>query len=297
MIARNLIPNDKLYKMMFERNYKVFGKKITKLKDTPIMIIGLGGVGGVLAELLVRMGFNKLIISDGIRYKLSNINRQIGATFLTSLVNRPKVDVMEQRLLEINPLLEITSLKTNPRDNFDIYLEKAKEYGVTIIANCIDVLEDQIKIAELSRLIGAKMIIGGVIGDGTEGIVGIFLPNGLKYEEIVPFLNTQKTKMSINVVENSLKNMWFSKYKNSLPKEVLEGYITNLQHEAFPTFTPIPWIIASFMSIEIGKIVLGFGEPIYIPKILYYSSVHNQLEILNIEKDNKVVEKIFPWRP
>lgn len=74
-----------------------------------VIIFGVGGVGSWCAECLVRSGIRRLTIVDSDRVCATNINRQLMATTLT--VGRPKVEVLRQRLLDINPDAEVTALE------------------------------------------------------------------------------------------------------------------------------------------------------------------------------------------
>lgn len=106
-----------------------------------IILFGVGGVGGWCAEALVRSGVRHLTIVDADCVAESNINRQIMATTLT--VGRPKVEVLRQRLLEINPEAEITALqKLYCEENADEF--RLDDYDYVIDA--IDSLKDKISL-------------------------------------------------------------------------------------------------------------------------------------------------------
>lgn len=84
----------------------LFGEEgINKLKNCHVAVFGIGGVGGYAAEALVRGGIGEITIVDNDTVNESNLNRQIIA--LTSTIGRKKVDVMQERLLDINPRLKI----------------------------------------------------------------------------------------------------------------------------------------------------------------------------------------------
>lgn len=83
---------------------------LDKLKRSRVAIFGIGGVGGYVCEALVRSGVSSFDIIDKDVVSLSNINRQIIA--LHSTVGRPKVDVMKERMLDINPLVTVNTYKT-----------------------------------------------------------------------------------------------------------------------------------------------------------------------------------------
>ena len=72
-----------------------------RLKAARVAIFGVGGVGGYVAEALARSGVFQLDLIDKDTVSLTNLNRQIIA--LHSTIDRPKVDVMKERILDINP--------------------------------------------------------------------------------------------------------------------------------------------------------------------------------------------------
>ncbi|MCL1958911.1 MAG: tRNA threonylcarbamoyladenosine dehydratase [Spirochaetes bacterium] len=81
---------------------------LEKLKKKNVLVFGAGGVGSWCAEALVRSGIGKIGIVDFDTVCESNINRQAEATVNT--LGRVKVDVLKQRLLEINPECEVTAV-------------------------------------------------------------------------------------------------------------------------------------------------------------------------------------------
>jgi tRNA A37 threonylcarbamoyladenosine dehydratase len=91
---------------MHDRTALLLGdKSIRRLNAVKVAVIGLGGVGGIAAEALVRAGVGRIVLVDSDRVALSNLNRQIVA--LHSTIGRLKVDVMRDRLLDINPALSV----------------------------------------------------------------------------------------------------------------------------------------------------------------------------------------------
>ena len=76
-----------------------------KLSQSTVAVFGIGGVGGFAVEALARSGVGHLVLIDADEVSESNINRQIIATHRT--VGRPKVDVMRERIGEINPEISV----------------------------------------------------------------------------------------------------------------------------------------------------------------------------------------------
>ena len=92
-----------------------------KLRSSRIAIFGIGGVGGFVAEALARSGIFHLDLIDSDSVSLTNLNRQIIA--LHSTVGRPKVDVMRERILDINPEADVRTHQCfflpETKDQFD----------------------------------------------------------------------------------------------------------------------------------------------------------------------------------
>ncbi len=93
-----------------ERMYPLFSfEQIKRLQNSHVLIAGLGGVGGFAAEALARAGIGKFTIIDGDKVEPSNINRQIIA--LHSTIGKSKVELIADRIKDINTQAEIISIK------------------------------------------------------------------------------------------------------------------------------------------------------------------------------------------
>lgn len=89
-----------------ERTLLLLGEeKLTRLASASVLVVGVGGVGAYAAEMLVRAGVGNITIVDGDSVSMSNINRQLLA--LHSTVGRRKTDVLKERLMDINPCLNV----------------------------------------------------------------------------------------------------------------------------------------------------------------------------------------------
>ncbi len=90
----------------FLRTQMLLGEdKMNRLAKARVAIFGVGGVGGYVVEALARSGVGSFVLVDSDKVSVSNINRQIIATHKT--VGQYKVDVMRDRILEINPNAEV----------------------------------------------------------------------------------------------------------------------------------------------------------------------------------------------
>ena len=111
----------------FTRTELVIGKDaIEKLHNSCVAVFGLGGVGSFVVEGLVRAGVGKFILIDNDDVDITNLNRQIHATHNT--IGKYKVDLMEQRILEINPDAIVKKYRTfyMPENKEDILLPVTK---------------------------------------------------------------------------------------------------------------------------------------------------------------------------
>lgn len=94
----------------FSRTELLLGKEgMERLKNARVAVIGVGGVGGYVCEALVRSGVGSFDLIDDDKVCLTNLNRQIIAT--RSTVGKYKVDVMKERMLDINPDVQVETYK------------------------------------------------------------------------------------------------------------------------------------------------------------------------------------------
>jgi tRNA A37 threonylcarbamoyladenosine dehydratase/predicted adenine nucleotide alpha hydrolase (AANH) superfamily ATPase len=124
---------------------------LEKLAHTSVLVVGIGGVGSWCAEALVRSGVGKITIVDFDMVDVTNVNRQLQATSRT--VGCVKVEVLQQRLLEINPRCEVTAWKKI------FSRENAAEFGIEkmdYVIDAIDSLECKLDLIETACAAGVK---------------------------------------------------------------------------------------------------------------------------------------------
>lgn len=91
----------------FSRTKLLIGEEgIKKLKEAKVAVFGIGGVGSYTAEALARAGVGNLVLVDKDDISITNVNRQIHSTIKT--VGQAKVEVMRERILDINPEAKVT---------------------------------------------------------------------------------------------------------------------------------------------------------------------------------------------
>ena len=138
----------------FERTISLFGEeRFALLQNKKVLVFGVGGVGGYAVEALARSGIEHFCLVDGDVVSESNINRQIIAT--TKTVGRPKVEVMKERILEINEnaVVETKQLFYLPENASEIDFEK-----YDFIIDAIDTVTAKLDIIERATLLNKKII-------------------------------------------------------------------------------------------------------------------------------------------
>ena len=100
----------------FSRTEKIIGKNnLSKIKNTSILIVGIGGVGGSALEMLARSGIENIVVADFDQFEESNLNRQILS--LQSNIGLLKVEAAKDRIKDINSSINIYLIKDKIDDN------------------------------------------------------------------------------------------------------------------------------------------------------------------------------------
>ena len=126
----------------FSRTEMLIGNEgIEKLKDAKVAVFGIGGVGSFVCEGLARSGIGNFILVDFDKVDESNINRQLIATVKT--VGKYKVDLMKERILEINP-------DANVEVHKEFYMDDSETNIITedlsYAVDCVDTITSKISI-------------------------------------------------------------------------------------------------------------------------------------------------------
>lgn len=126
---------------------------MTKLHDSRVAVFGVGGVGGYTVEALARSGVGALDLIDDDKVCLTNLNRQIIA--LHSTLGKPKVEVMKERILDINPACQVNTFQT-------FYLpENADDFDLTrydYVIDCVDTVTAKLELAQRCHNLGVPCI-------------------------------------------------------------------------------------------------------------------------------------------
>ena len=138
---------------MWSRITRLIGQDgLEKLIGKSVLIVGIGGVGGYVAEMLARCGIGRVGIMDFDVVDISNINRQIIA--LNSNIGECKTDVMKSRILDINPDCEVVAI--NSRFNADS--AAVLDGGWDYVVDAIDSFEEKVALICLAKEKGLNIV-------------------------------------------------------------------------------------------------------------------------------------------
>lgn len=185
-------------KEQFSRTAQLLGNEnVEKLFDKHVIVFGGGGVGGYVVEALARSGVGKISIVDNDVVNESNINRQIIA--LHSTVGMQKVEVLKNRILDINPECQVFVY------NQFFLPENSKDFDFSIydyVVDAVDTVTAKLEIIKKSKESNVPVISS--MGTGNK-----LNPMGFKVSDI------SKTKVCplARVMRNELKKRGISKVK------------------------------------------------------------------------------------
>lgn len=221
----------------FIRTENLIGKEnLYKLNNSHIAVFGIGGVGGYVTEALVRAGVGNIDIIDNDTISESNINRQIIAT--TKNVGKFKVDVMKERILDINPNVQVNAFNV-------LYLPNtANEFDFSKYDYIIDAVDNvTAKIELILRANESNVPIISSMGTGNKLDPTAFEVSDIYKTEVCPLAKVMRTE---------LKKRGIKKLKVVYSKE---KPITNQRPPASISFVPsvAGLIIASEVIKDIIK--------------------------------------------
>lgn len=175
-------------KEQFERTQRVIGTEgVDTLKGSRVLIFGVGGVGSYVAEGLARAGIGHLTIVDKDVVDVTNINRQIPA--LHSTIGRPKVEVMAERIRDINPdcIIHERRIFFMPGDDSIDFAEY--DYVVDAVDNVTA------KIEIILRAKAADVPVISSMGTGNKLNPGMFRITTLDKTKVCPLAKVMRKEM------------------------------------------------------------------------------------------------------
>mgnify|MGYP000964664339 CR=1 FL=1 len=183
-----------------ERTQRLIGQAaIQKLAQSKVIIFGIGGVGGYAAEALARANIGEITLVDSDIVDVTNLNRQIVA--LTSSIGKNKVDVMAQRLLDINPNLKVQAIKKFylPQNSSEFDLAKYH-----YIVDAIDTVTAKIQLIVNAKKLNVPVI--SCLGAGNK-LTPFFKVEDIYKTKNCPLARVMRRELKVRGIE-SLKTVF-----------------------------------------------------------------------------------------
>lgn len=238
----------------FTREELLIGKEgVDKLKNAKVAIFGIGGVGSFVVEGLARAGIGEFILVDSDDVDITNINRQIIATHST--VGKYKVDVMKERILDINPNAKITTYTTfYMPDNKDNILDES----ITYIVDAIDTVTAKIElILDANRL---NIPIISAMGTGNKLDPTKFEITDINKTSVCPLAKVIRKELRLRGIKKH--KVLYSKEEPIKPDEELEKEcIKGTNKKQVPgSISFVPSVAGLIIAGEVIKDIIKVGE-------------------------------------
>ena len=256
---------DNQYQRIFSRNIGIFTEaEQERLKKSTIAVAGMGGVGGMLAERLIRLGVGNIKITDLGTFEKSNLNRQFGSSMLS--LGQHKAKVVYQELKDINPEAKISYSDTGIKsegdantfvDGCDLVIDEM-DYGAW---------KESIFLQRAARKRGIYYLFSVAIGFGA--LLSNFDPQGITLEEYnkLPSDEDINNAKELSVPTERILPVVPSYATTAMSLDMLQGIIA--RQRPVPTCSVGVGLASILAASEATNIILRRKEIVKAPQYIY----------------------------
>jgi tRNA A37 threonylcarbamoyladenosine dehydratase len=219
---------------------------LNNLKNAKVLVVGLGGVGSFAAEFLARAGVGNLTIVDGDVVDITNINRQLPA--LHSTVGMPKVHVVGDRLMDINPELNLTRVEEflSPERSLEIVTP-----DFDYVLDCIDSVTPKLNLIAACKRKRVKVISSmGAGGKMDASKVKVANIKNTAHCHLAKTIRKRLKKMHID----KLKVVYSSEIQDSSSLKMTDG--TNYKRSFYGTNSYMPCLFGLYAAETVIRYLL-----------------------------------------
>lgn len=216
---------------------------IEKLKNANVLVVGLGGVGSFAAEFLARVGIGKITIVDGDVVDITNVNRQLPA--LHSTVGKAKVELVGERMLDINPNLELTRInKFLVPETIEQVIDSQK---FNYVLDCIDSVTPKIALIRTAKRRKIKVVSCMGAGGKTD-------PSKVMVRDISKTYNCYLAKnvrkrLKKEKINKGIRCVFSNEIQNEDSLKMTDG--TNFKRSFYGTISFMPAIFGLYAAAEV----------------------------------------------
>ena len=221
---------------------------IERLQNANILIVGLGGVGSFAAEFLVRSGIGNLTIVDGDTVDITNINRQLPA--LNSTIGKNKTDVVAERILDINPEINLKKINEflEPERMEELLTQEKFDY----VLDCIDSLSPKLALIITCKRKKIKLVSAMGAGGKTD-------PSKVMVRDISKtnncFLAKQiRKKLKKEQIHKGFRCVFSTEIQDENSLKMTDG--SNYKKSFYGTISYMPAIFGLYAAAEVIRFLL-----------------------------------------
>jgi tRNA A37 threonylcarbamoyladenosine dehydratase len=220
---------------------------LEKLQNAKVLVVGLGGVGSFAAEFLARAGVGNMTIVDGDVVDITNINRQLPA--LHSTVGQPKITIVGDRLMDINPDLNLTRVQEflSPERAFEIVSDE-----FDYVLDCIDSVTPKFNLLLAAKRKKIKII-------SSMGAGGKMEASKVKVADISKTVNcylakTIKKRLREAKIDKGIKVVFSSEIQDASSLKTTDG--SNFKKSFYGTNSYMPGLFGLYAAETVIRYLL-----------------------------------------
>lgn len=225
---------------------------IDKLKKANILVVGLGGVGSFATEFLVRAGIGNLTIIDGDTVDITNINRQLPA--LNSTIEKNKVEVIAQRILDINPEINLKAINEFlvPERMQEILSMEKYDY----VLDCIDSVSPKLALIIACKRKKIKLI--SAMGAGGKSDPSKVMVRDISKTNNCFLAKQIRKKLKKENIHKGFRCVFSTEIQNECSLKLTDG--SNYKKSFYGTISYIPAIFGLYAAAEVIQFLLKKNE-------------------------------------
>ncbi|WP_410880428.1 ThiF family adenylyltransferase [Myroides sp. DW712] len=220
---------------------------LEKLKNANVLVVGLGGVGSFAAEFLARAGVGNMTIVDGDTVDITNINRQLPA--LHSTVDKPKVHVVGDRLMDINPELNLTRIEEflSPERTHEVVTE-----DFDYVLDCIDSITPKINLILAAKRKRVKVI--SAMGAGGKMIASKIVVKDISKTDVCPLAKQIRKRLKKEGISSGVKAIFSTEKPDESSLKMTDG--SNFKKSFFGTNSWMPALFGLHAAENVVRYLL-----------------------------------------
>ena len=221
---------------------------LNRLRNSNVLVVGLGGVGSFAAEFLARAGVGNMTIVDGDTVDITNINRQLPA--LHSTVGQPKVKIVGDRLMDINPELNLTRVEEflSPERAIEIVTP-----DFDYVLDCIDSVTPKLNLIVAAKRKKVKVISN--MGAGGKLLSNKIVVKDISKTDVCPLAKNIRKRLKKEGISSGAKAVYSLEHPDETSLKTTDG--SNFKKSFYGTNSWMPALFGLHAAETVVKHLIG----------------------------------------